>query len=78
MEIEVLDEDDNPPVLQSTEEGFHANISENMPVGTLVTQLIATDPDSGTNGDISYTILGGEDKFEVLPMQRRTQNANRI
>ena len=67
VEIEVLDEDDNPPVFQSTEEGFHANISENMPVGTLVTQLIATDPDSGTNGDISYTILGGEDKFEVLP-----------
>ena len=63
IEINVMDQDDNPPIFQSMY--VFASISENMPMGTVVTQLVAVDPDSGTNGDISYTVVEGQTMFNV-------------
>ena len=41
-----------------------ANISDDKPVNTLVTQARAIDPDtgSGLNGEIMYSISGGNDE----------------
>lgn len=64
VEINVLDSDDNGPTFQAR--SVRVNISENSPVGTLVTQLAATDPDSGSNRDITYTLNFGEENFEIL------------
>ena len=61
--IDVLDQDDNGPIFPSPD--IEASISENMPEGTLVTQLAAVDPDSGTNGEVTYSVSLGEDKFQV-------------
>ena len=51
VEIFVADLDDNSPVVES---GFSFNIAEGQPVGLVVTQMLASDADSGTNGEIAY------------------------
>ncbi|XP_044045793.1 protocadherin-23 [Siniperca chuatsi] len=54
VNIHVLDENDNPPVLNQTE--YHASLPENAPVMTAVCQVHATDLDLGDNGRITYEI----------------------
>ena len=62
--ISVLDSDDNGPTFRPSV--VHASISENSPVDTLVTQLTATDPDSGSNSEISYSLVFGVDDFKII------------
>ncbi|KAM9301979.1 neural-cadherin-like [Gastrophryne carolinensis] len=53
--IELQDFNDNPPVF--TQSVVHVTpIFENITVGSIITQVIATDIDSGENGQISYII----------------------
>ncbi|KAL1261555.1 hypothetical protein QQF64_006820 [Cirrhinus molitorella] len=51
--VEVLDVNDNMPVF--TQEVYSVTLQENVPVGTIVIQVNATDMDDGPNGEIFYT-----------------------
>ncbi|KTF99996.1 hypothetical protein cypCar_00023246, partial [Cyprinus carpio] len=84
--VEVLDINDNSPEFE-----IHpatVSISEDYTVGDDVTSVTATDADSGFNGEVLYTILGGVGRFSVdqetgvitlaAPLDRETQNEYRL
>ncbi|NWV61451.1 PCDBD protein, partial [Malurus elegans] len=52
--IVILDVNDNAPIF--TQERYSAKVLENMPEGSVVLTVQATDPDAGVNGDISYQL----------------------
>ncbi|KAG7230311.1 hypothetical protein INR49_024415 [Caranx melampygus] len=54
VSIIVLDSNDNRPVF--SQEIYQIEIPENVPVGTSVFQINATDPDESTNGEIEYSL----------------------
>ncbi|XP_040001752.1 protocadherin-23 [Xiphias gladius] len=54
VNIQVLDENDNPPVFNQTE--YHASVPEDAGVTAAVCQVHATDLDLGDNGRITYEI----------------------
>ncbi|OPJ75325.1 protocadherin-23 isoform B [Patagioenas fasciata monilis] len=58
--ITVLDVDDNPPVFSSPE--YHIHVKESVPVGSHITEVSATDCDAGTNAEITYAIVSGNDR----------------
>ncbi|KAM6346530.1 LOW QUALITY PROTEIN: protocadherin-23 [Podargus strigoides] len=58
--ITVLDVNDNPPVFSSPE--YHVHVKESIPVGSHVTEVSANDCDAGTNAEITYVILSGNDR----------------
>ncbi|XP_076362821.1 cadherin-related tumor suppressor-like [Tachypleus tridentatus] len=60
LTVIVTDVNDNPPIFNSSI--FEAHVSENMPIGTAITQVIATDLDSGRNAIVQYSIVRGESK----------------
>ena len=55
--ISVIDSNDNPPIFTETKQAFV--ILENTPVGTTLFRFQAIDADSGTNGEITYSISRG-------------------
>lgn len=55
--IEITDSNDNSPVFQPT--FYQVSLSENTTFDHPVEFVFATDADTGTNGDITYTIVGG-------------------
>ncbi|XP_071380369.1 protocadherin alpha-3-like [Centroberyx affinis] len=61
--INVLDINDNIPVFTKTL--YKTSITENVPLGTTVLTVTATDADEGTNRDISYS-LSSKDQDHVL------------
>ncbi|KAI4896769.1 hypothetical protein NFI96_025285 [Prochilodus magdalenae] len=61
--LNVLDTNDNAPVFSSTL--YKATVSENVPLGTTVVVLNATDNDEGTNSEITYSIIK-RDQDEIL------------
>ncbi|XP_035859004.1 protocadherin alpha-8-like [Sander lucioperca] len=54
VSIIVLDINDNRPMF--SQDTYQIEIYENVPVGTTVTRVNATDPDEGTNGEIEYSL----------------------
>ncbi|NP_291071.1 protocadherin gamma-A10 precursor [Mus musculus] len=50
--VTVFDANDNAPVFTSTE--YRVNIPENLPVGTQLLKVTATDKDEGANGEVTY------------------------
>lgn len=58
--ITVLDVNDNPPVFSSPE--YHIHVKESIPVGSYITEVSANDCDAGTNAEITYTIISGNDR----------------
>ncbi|XP_058506401.1 protocadherin alpha-8-like [Solea solea] len=54
VSIIVLDSNDNRPVF--SKEIYQIEIQENVPVGTSVLKINATDPDEGANGEIEYNL----------------------
>ncbi|CAN8189751.1 unnamed protein product [Coccothraustes coccothraustes] len=54
VNIFVLDVNDNAPIF--TEEVYNGKVQENLPEGSVVLTVLATDPDAGVNGDISYQL----------------------
>ncbi len=41
------------------------NISENIPIGSIILRVHATDADEGINGDITYHLINQENCFEI-------------
>ena len=65
ISVVVVDENDNPPrFLQAV---YTAEVSELAATGTFVTQVQATDPDSGSNADIRYSIESSNGLFAIDP-----------
>ncbi len=58
--IRVEDENDNAPVFPLT--SYLEFVPENAPAGTVVFTAHANDMDRGVYGNLSYSIIGGEDK----------------
>nr|XP_033488831.1 protocadherin alpha-8-like [Epinephelus lanceolatus] len=54
VSIIVLDSNDNRPVF--TQEIYQIAINENVPIGTSIFKMNATDPDEGTNSEIEYSL----------------------
>ncbi|XP_078145396.1 protocadherin beta-16-like [Centroberyx gerrardi] len=52
--ITVLDVNDNAPICSKPE--YKASVTENAPVGTVITTVSATDIDKGNNGKVTYAI----------------------
>uniref|UniRef100_UPI0014488B43 protocadherin alpha-3-like n=1 Tax=Epinephelus lanceolatus TaxID=310571 RepID=UPI0014488B43 len=53
VSIIVLDSNDNRPMF--SQEIYQIEIQENVPIGTSIFQMNATDPDEGTNSEIEYS-----------------------
>ncbi|XP_014114077.1 PREDICTED: protocadherin-23 [Pseudopodoces humilis] len=58
--ITVLDVNDNPPVFSSPE--YHVHVKESIPIGSHITEVSARDCDAGTNAEITYAIISGNDR----------------
>ena len=67
INLDVLDENDNSPIIQNPMPEFI--IDENVETDTLVGQVLATDADSGTNAELVYEIINGNDanRFMIDP-----------
>ncbi|XP_061601899.1 cadherin-23 [Cololabis saira] len=67
LTVTVLDQNDNPPVFSPS--SFSVRLPESSPTGVVVTQLSATDADSGSNGWLMYRLeSGAQDRFVVDPL----------
>ncbi|XP_040290283.1 protocadherin alpha-C2 isoform X2 [Bufo bufo] len=53
ISIRVMDTNDNTPFFDKST--YKASLLENSPTGTLVVKLNATDPDEGSNGEVTYS-----------------------
>lgn len=67
--VQVQDENDNAPVFAPSSH-LLSPLPEDTTVGTSVIQLVATDSDSGTNGDILYSILPRSDPYGHFTVSR--------
>lgn len=65
--ISVLDINDNPPVFEHRE--YTATMSEDVAVGTQVLRVHAASRDADANGEITYSIISGNEHgmFSVDP-----------
>lgn len=65
--ISVLDINDNPPVFEHRE--YTATVSEDVTVGTQLLRVQAASRDTEANGEISYSIISGNEHgmFSVDP-----------
>ena len=58
----IKDKNNNRPVFTKCE---NVTITENLPAGQVITQVVATDEDRGKNGEIEYSIVRGDENFEI-------------
>jgi len=64
--VVVTDSNDNIPIF--SEQSYEFNVAEDSEAETPIGQIEAFDPDSGSYGEILYSIKGfGSEKFHVLP-----------
>ncbi|KAK2918784.1 protocadherin Fat 1a isoform X2 [Channa argus] len=63
INIQIKDLNDNSPVFES--DPYEAVIVENLPSGTQVIQVKATDQDSGTNGHLVYSLNPKQNLQEI-------------
>ncbi|XP_027765722.1 protocadherin-1-like, partial [Empidonax traillii] len=64
VRINVTDANDNPPVFSKTV--YESRVAENLPTGSLVLQVRATDADAGSNGRVSYSFGNVPDAVSAL------------
>ncbi|XP_006884558.1 PREDICTED: protocadherin-23 [Elephantulus edwardii] len=60
ISIEVLDANDNPPTFTHLE--YHAHVRESTPLGSHITVVSATDCDIGSNAEINYHLISGNER----------------
>ncbi|XP_063025237.1 protocadherin gamma-B5-like [Melospiza melodia melodia] len=71
VRINVTDLNDNPPVFSKGV--YEARVEENLPAGSLVLRVEATDADAGTNGRVSYSFSNVPGTIKALfTVQRDT------
>lgn len=63
VSIQVKDTNDNKPVFES--DPYEAFITENLAGGTKVIQVKATDLDSGSNGQVTYSLAQNQDPEDI-------------
>ncbi|XP_019645842.1 PREDICTED: protocadherin Fat 4-like [Branchiostoma belcheri] len=61
--VTVSDVNDNKPTF--SQDQFNVFVNENVPSGTLVTTMVATDIDAGTNAQVVYSIVYGSSNFVI-------------
>ncbi|XP_078397296.1 protocadherin-23 [Cetorhinus maximus] len=66
--IIILDENDNSPVFERNY--YHTFVNEDVPIGSGILQLIATDKDDGSNGEITYSLI--DDTFGAFTINGNT------
>ncbi|XP_075825004.1 protocadherin gamma-A4 isoform X14 [Microtus pennsylvanicus] len=64
IQITLIDTNDNAPVFTQPE--YHVSVKENLPVGTRLLTIKATDPDEGANGEVTYSFRNVRDKISQL------------
>ncbi|XP_066524899.1 protocadherin gamma-A4-like [Hoplias malabaricus] len=64
IDVTVLDANDNAPVFNQTT--YKATVMENAAVGTYITTVNATDADSGSNGEVSYSFSNLKEHLSEL------------
>ena len=66
--VTILDENDSPPTF--AEPRYTASIRENLPLGSVVVQLNASDADIGSNAELTYSIYSSSPAFhfEIDPV----------
>ncbi|XP_062976958.1 protocadherin Fat 2 isoform X2 [Elgaria multicarinata webbii] len=66
--IEVTDVNDNPPQMSSPV--YYSSVMENSPANTSILQVKATDPDSGSQGKLTFHIISGNHQglFAINPV----------
>ncbi|KAH7724707.1 Cadherin domain containing protein [Aphelenchoides avenae] len=62
--VTVVDVNDHAPRFLAVS-GHEFFVEENIPVGTEVGRIFAVDEDSGSNGEIRYSLLGESELFEI-------------
>uniref|UniRef100_H2ZZL6 Protocadherin-16 n=1 Tax=Latimeria chalumnae TaxID=7897 RepID=H2ZZL6_LATCH len=55
LQITVLDENDNSPAFDRSH--YRTSVAEDVTIGSVVLQLIATDQDQGANGELMYSLI---------------------
>ncbi|XP_061408146.1 LOW QUALITY PROTEIN: protocadherin Fat 1-like [Lethenteron reissneri] len=65
--VSVLDVNDSPPTFEFSE--YSGSVPEDAPTGTEVAAVLAVSRDAGTNADIAYAIVGGNEhgRFSIDP-----------
>lgn len=61
VNVKITLTDINDCVPQFTKSSYRTTIKENVRPGTLITTIVATDCDQGTNGEVFYEIVSGND-----------------
>ncbi|XP_038627399.1 protocadherin gamma-A10-like [Tachyglossus aculeatus] len=61
IHVIVLDINDNAPVF--TQSVYQVRVREDVPVGTPILRVNATDPDEGTNSEVTYAFRTKNEKF---------------
>ncbi|XP_032929349.1 protocadherin gamma-B5-like [Catharus ustulatus] len=62
--INVTDANDNKPVF--SKRVYEARVAENLPAGSLVLRVVATDADAGSNGRVSYSFGNVPDGVRLM------------
>lgn len=68
LQLLLLDQNDNTPSF--SRKSYHASISEGLPAGAEVLRVSASDPDQGSNGDVTYSLTedSSQGAFSVDPV----------
>ncbi|XP_055980528.1 protocadherin gamma-A4 isoform X13 [Sorex fumeus] len=64
IHVTVMDANDNAPIF--TQSQYHVSVQENLPVGSRLLTVKATDPDDGANGEVTYSFRKVRDKISQL------------
>ncbi|XP_027697671.1 protocadherin gamma-A12-like isoform X5 [Vombatus ursinus] len=71
ISVLVLDSNDNAPVFTQSE--YSVGVPENVPKGTLLLRMNATDSDEGVNGEVTYSFWNIDDKAsEIFRLDSQT------
>ncbi|XP_055980533.1 protocadherin gamma-B7 isoform X17 [Sorex fumeus] len=62
IRVKVVDANDNAP--QFSQNVYRVSLSEDVPPGTSVLRVKATDPDEGVNAEVTYSFVGVTDKAQ--------------